>query len=176
MYRAAYVVRNEKVAMLLVDPMRRTILNHLADEAYTQRQIAHTVGLTDASIGHHLKILTNAKLVRIVRRAKAVHGIIQSFYRSIALCIVVDTKPMSESASKYFFPVNIEWIRGAIACLMETKKRIQAINTATIEIMAERLVLAIATKAQRMGSKKVETDRESVTIASYKKALERTLK
>lgn len=176
MYRAAFVVRNEKTAMLLVDPMRRTMLNLLADDAYTQSQIAQAVGLTDASVGHHLKILTNAKLIRIVRREEETHGIMQSFYRSIALCIVVDTKHMSDSVSKYFFPVNIERIRGAIACLGERGKRFRSINTPFVESIAEKLVLAIAKEAERMGSKKVNSDRETVTIAIYSKALQSVLK
>lgn len=119
MYKAAYVVRNEKIAMLLVDPVWRTILNLLADDAYTQSQIAHAVQQTDASVGHRLKILTRAKLVRIVRREEESHGIMQHFDRSIALCIVVDTKHMSDLVSRYFLPVNSERIRGAIACLKE---------------------------------------------------------
>jgi DNA-binding transcriptional ArsR family regulator len=175
MYRAAYVIRNEKIAMLLVDPMRRTILNLLADDAYTQSQIAQSVGLTDASVGHHLKILTNAKLVRIVRREEESHGIMQSFYRSIALCIVVDTKHMSESVSKYFFPVNIERIRGAIASMGKSKKRFDRLSTYSVEKIAEKLVLAIAKEAEKFGDKKVDSDRETITIEIYKRALEKTL-
>ena len=176
MYRAVYVVHNEKIAMLLVDPMRRTILNLLADAAYTQSQIAQVVGLTDASVGHHLKILANAKLVRIVRREEESHGIMQSFYRSIALCIVVDTKHMSDSISKYFFPVNIERIRGAIACSGEKRKRFGNISTPFVESVAEKLVLAIANEAEKMGTKKVDADRETVTITIYSKALQSILK
>lgn len=175
MYRAAYVIRNERIAMLLVDPMRRTILNLLADDAYTQSQIAQTVGLTDASVGHHLKILTNAKLVRIVRREEESHGIMQSFYRSIALCIVVDTKHMSDSVSKYFFPVNIERIRGAIASLGRSKKRFASISTPSVEKIAEKLVLAIAKEAEKFGDRKVDSDRETITIEIYRRALEKIL-
>jgi DNA-binding transcriptional ArsR family regulator len=175
MYRAAYVVRDEKIAMLLVDPMRRTILNLLADEAHTQSQIAHSVGLTDASVGHHLRILTNAKLVRVVRREEEVHGIMQNFYRSVALCVVVDTERMPESVSKYFFPVNIERMRGAIACLGKAAGRFRAMDTKTVEKMAERLVLEIAREAERMGTRKVKSDREAIAIKIYGKALETTL-
>ena len=175
MYRAAYVIRNEKIAMLLVDPMRRTILNLLADDAYTQSQMAQSVGLTDASVGHHLKILTKAKLVKIVRREEESHGIMQSFYRSIALCIVVDTKHMTESVSKYFFPVNIERIRGAIASVGKNKKRFENVSTHSVEKIAEKLVLAIAKEAEKFGDKKVDSDRETITIEIYKRALEKTL-
>lgn len=175
MYRAAYVVRNEKIAMLLVDPMRRTILNLLADNARTQSQIAQEIGLTDASVGHHLKILAKARLVRIVRKEEEAHGIMQRFYRSIALCIVVDTEHLPDSVSKYFFQVNIERVRGAIAILSQNGKLLQDIDTRSVEKTAEKLVLSIAKEALKFGDRKVDSDREAITIRIYSRALEKTL-
>ncbi len=177
MYRAAYVVHDEKVAMLLVDPMRRTILNVLADDAYTQSQIANLLNLTDASIGHHLHILADAKLVKIVRREEEAHGIMQNFYRSVALCVVVDTQGMSRSVSKYFFPVNIERMRGAVASLTHENKRIfRSIKTKSMERIAESLALAIAREASKLGSRKVASDRESIAVEIYRKAFKKILK
>ena len=95
MYRAAYVIRDEKTAMLVVDPMRRTILNLLADNSYTQSQIAGIVGLMDASVGHHIRLLEQAILVKVVLREVEAHGFMQRFFRSVGLCVVVDTERMS---------------------------------------------------------------------------------
>ena len=111
-HMATYVVRDEKIAMLLVDPMRRTILNLLSDDPLTESQLSELLGLTDASIGHHLRILSRAKLIRIEKREEEAHGIMQNFYRSAALCIVVDAGKMSKLVAKYFFPINIERMRG----------------------------------------------------------------
>ena len=83
-FRAAYVVHDEKVAMLLVDPMRRTILNLLADKSYTESQLSELLGLTDASVGHHLRILLHAKLIRVEKREEENHG---SCRTSIDLCL-----------------------------------------------------------------------------------------
>ena len=171
MYRAAYVIRKEKTAMLVVDPMRRTILNLLADKAYTQSQIAGIVGLMDASVGHHIRILERAKLVKVVKREVEAHGIMQRFYRSVALCIVVDTERMSKSVSKYFFPVNIERLRGALAALQYAKKKIPEIDTTNLERISELLAVFIAREATKISAKKVTSDRETITTEIYRRAL-----
>ncbi len=177
MYRAAYVVSDEKIAMLLVDPMRRTILNLLADGEYTQSQMAEIVGLTNASVGHHIRILSEANLIKVVRREEEIHGIMQNFYRSVALCIVVDIERMSKSVSKYFFPINIERLRGAVAALtsenvVDTRTKM---NTKRSEEIAENLAISIARQARRLGNQKTRLDRESITIEIYRRALKETI-
>ena len=177
--RAAYVIRDEKVAKLLVDPMRRTILNLLADNAYTQSQMADIVGLTDASVGHHLGILAEANLIRIVRREEGAHGIMQNFYRSVALCIVVDTEHMSKSVSKYFFPIHIERIRGAMAALSlgkNNRSNSLKVGSHDLESIAEKLAVSIAREARKIAAKRVSSDRETVTITVYRRALKETMR
>ena len=171
MYRAAYVIRDEKTAMLVVDPMRRTILNLLADNSYTQSQIAGIVGLMDASVGHHIRILEQAKLVKVVKREVEAHGIMQRFYRSVALCVVVDTERMSKSVSKYFFPANIERLRGVLAALQYSKKEIPKVDTSNLERISELLAVFIAREAAKIATKQVTSDRETITIEIYRRAL-----
>ena len=170
-HRAAYVVRDQNVAMLLVDPMRRTILNILADKAYTESQLSELLGLTDASVGHHLRILVRAKLIRIERREEEIHGIMQNFYRSVALCVVVDTTKMSMLVAKYFFPINIERLRGALAATRRGKRGSVHLETDRLEHTAEILAIQIAAEANKLEKKKVFSDRETITLKIYRKAL-----
>lgn len=169
--KAAYVVRNEKVAMLLVDPMRRTILNLLADRSFTEAQLSEFLGLTDSSIGHHLRILLHAKLIRIEKREEEAHGIMQNFYRSVALCIVVDTAKMSRLVAKYFFPINIERLRGALAAMSKRERGFAQLNSKRLEAIAENLAIEIAVEAAKLENKNASSDREATTLEIYRKAL-----
>lgn len=174
-FRAAYVVRDEKIAMLLVDPMRRTILNLLADKSFTESQLSESLGLTDASIGHHLRILLRAKLIKIERREEESHGIMQNFYRSVALCIVVDTGKMPKSVAKYFFPINIERVRGALAAIDKSGKRLTRFTTKQLEEIAENLAQQIASEAAKLESRRSLYDREAIALEIYRKAVAKSL-
>src|SRR5919107_1534265 len=53
--KAVYIVNDLKVAKILVDPMRRAILDLLRQRPMTQAQLAHELGLTGASLNYHIK-------------------------------------------------------------------------------------------------------------------------
>lgn len=169
--RASYVVHDRKTAMLLVDPMRRTILNLLADRSSTESQLSESLGLANASVGHHLRILLRAGLIKIERREEEAHRIMQNFYRSVALCIVVDTGRMPKSIAKYFFPINIERLRGALAA---TKADL-VLNTKDLDLIAEDLAVQIAIEASKLGEKKILSDRETTANAIYRKAIAKSM-
>lgn len=180
-WKAALVISDEYVAKLLIDPMRRTILNLLSDKEYTQSQLADLLGLTDASVGHHLSILEEVKLIKIVRREEEVHGIMQKFYRSVALCIVVDSAQMSKSVSKYFYPINVERIRGVAAALqlLDTNETLPVYRSILDEIhesgsldeLAELFAALIAIEAKKIAFKRTHLDRESISKKIYSSAL-----
>ena len=48
--KAVYIVNDLKVAKILVDPMRRAILDLLRQRPMTQAQLAQQLGLTSASL------------------------------------------------------------------------------------------------------------------------------
>jgi DNA-binding transcriptional ArsR family regulator len=175
-FRAAYVVRDKKIAMLLVDPMRRTILNLLADRSLTESQLSVLLGLTDASVGHHLRILLRAKLIKIEKREEEAHGIMQNFYRSVALCIVVDTRKMPTLVAKYFFPINIERMRGALAATNRRTLGLTHVDTRRLEMIAENLAIQIAVEAAKLENRKVFSDREATMLEIYRSALTKSLK
>ena len=66
--RAVYIVDNAKIAKVLVDPMRRAILDLLRQKPMTQAGLAKELGLSGASLNFHMKILRSNRLVTIVRR------------------------------------------------------------------------------------------------------------
>jgi DNA-binding transcriptional ArsR family regulator len=73
--KALYIVNDVKVAKMLVDPMRRAILNLLRQKPMTQAGLANELGLTGASLNHHMKILRSNRLVTIFKREVERHRI-----------------------------------------------------------------------------------------------------
>ena len=71
----------------------------------------------------------------------------QNFYRSVSLCIVVDTGKMSKLVAKYFFPINIERMRGAFAATKKRKRGLAGLDTKRLEVIAENLAIQIAGEA-----------------------------
>ena len=47
--KAVYIVNSSRVAKVLIDPMRRAILDLLGQKPMTQAQLADELGLTGAS-------------------------------------------------------------------------------------------------------------------------------
>jgi DNA-binding transcriptional ArsR family regulator len=50
--KSVYIVNDLKVAKVLVDPMRRAILDLLRQKPMTQAQLAQMLGLTGASLNY----------------------------------------------------------------------------------------------------------------------------
>ena len=82
--KAVYIVNDLKVAKILVDPMRRAILDLLRQRPMTQAQLAHELGLTNASLNYHIKKLRSKKLVVVAKKEVEEHSIMQIFFSSIA--------------------------------------------------------------------------------------------
>ncbi|MBI2185471.1 MAG: helix-turn-helix domain-containing protein [Thaumarchaeota archaeon] len=168
--KAVVVVDDPKVAELLIDPMRRTILNILADRTMTESQLSESLGLTGSAVGHHLRALEGAGLVRIVKRELEVHGILQKFYGACALSFVVDTRKMPQEVSRYFFPINIERFRGVLSVLQTLVKGV-SFPTASVERMSEVFAHTLAEVAESYQDREVSVDRETFTVKLYGEAL-----
>ena len=168
------IIDEPTVVKRLIDPMRRTIVNILADQSMTESQLAKSLGLTESAVGHHLKSLEAAGLVSIIKREPERHGIIQKFYRSRALSFIIDARNMPQDISRYFFPTNIERIRGALSCLSSGDKR--QISTAIVEDLSKKFADTIVEVARGHAEEEVSSvDRETFTIGLYKEALLMTL-
>jgi DNA-binding transcriptional ArsR family regulator len=66
--KAIYIVNDVKVAKILIDPIRRAILDLLRQRPTTQARLANELRLTEASLNHHMKILRSKRLVTIFKQ------------------------------------------------------------------------------------------------------------
>src|SRR5919205_2264876 len=119
--KAVYIVNDVKVAKVLVDPMRRAILDLLRQRPMTQAGLANELGLTGASLNHHMKILRSKKLVTIFKREIERHRIMQIFLTSVAYLFVYDLDSLPKDIARYFYPVSLERARTIISLLMLKK-------------------------------------------------------
>jgi DNA-binding transcriptional ArsR family regulator len=115
MQRPMRIISDPKIARVLVDPMRREIVRLLAEGEKTENDLAESMGLSDPSVGHHLKVLMDTGLIRVARREAEEHGILQKFYESNAVIYLVDSHNMSKEIDRYFMPISLERVRGVMA-------------------------------------------------------------
>ena len=65
------------------DPLRFTILGLLSERAATTSQLAEALGRPRGTIGHHLKVLEAAGLIRVVR-TRPVRALTEKYYGRVA--------------------------------------------------------------------------------------------
>src|SRR5919199_3326400 len=124
--KAVYIINDVKVAKVLVDPMRRAILDLLRQRPMTQAGLANELGLTGASLNHHMKILRSKKLVTIFKREIERHRIMQIFFSSVAYLFVYDLDSLPKNIARYFYPVSLERARAAVSLLMMNNKELSS--------------------------------------------------
>src|SRR5919106_1036505 len=117
--KAVYIVNDVKIAKILVDPMRRAILDLLVQKPMTQAGLANELGLTGASLNHHMKILRSNRLVTIFKREIERHRIMQIFLSSAAYLFVYDLDSLPKSIARYFYPVSLERARAIVSLLLQ---------------------------------------------------------
>ena len=73
------------------DPTRQRIMSLLTERAATTSQLAQALGQPKGSVGHHLKVLEKAGLIRVVR-TRQVRAMTEKYYgRTARLFEYVDT-------------------------------------------------------------------------------------
>jgi DNA-binding transcriptional ArsR family regulator len=122
--KAVYIVNDVKVAKILVDPMRRAILDLLRQKPMTQAGLANELGLTAASLNHHIKILRANKLVTIFKREVERHRIMQIFFSSVAYLFIYDLDSLPKNVARYFYPVSLERARALVSLLLLYDKKL----------------------------------------------------
>src|ERR687885_564228 len=149
--KAVYIVDDVKIAKILVDPMRRAILDLLRQKPMTQAGLANELGLTGASLNHHMKILRSNRLVTIFKREVERHRIMQIFLSSVAYFFVYDLDSLPKSIARYFYPVSLERARAAVSLLKmnnnddsnnEIRYTPDAINTISEELSWQLIMAA----------------------------------
>lgn len=65
------------------DDTRRKVLGLLSEKAATTSQLAEAIGVPKGSVGHHLKVLEGAGLIRVVR-TRQVRALTEKYYGRVA--------------------------------------------------------------------------------------------
>ena len=73
------VVDRPEQLRALADEVRSSIVSLLRERAYSTQQLHAALGIPKGTVGHHLKVLERAGLVRIVRTRK-VRALTEKFY------------------------------------------------------------------------------------------------
>jgi DNA-binding transcriptional ArsR family regulator len=174
--KAVYIVDDAKIAKVLVDPMRRAILNLLRQKPMTQARLANELGLSGASLNHHMKILRSRKLVIVAKREIEAHRIMQIFFSSVAYLFVYDLDSLPKDISRYFYPVSLERARIIISLLMLKERSFKVDQTPeTTNVLAERLSKFLVQAAKAYERKEVEFSYERIVFEIYSKAINKVL-
>jgi DNA-binding transcriptional ArsR family regulator len=175
MVKAVEVITDTKTAGILVDPMRREIVRLLAEGEKTENDLAGVLGLSDPSVGHHLKVLLEGGLIRVVRKEAEEHGIVQKFYESNAIVYLVKSQDMPLGIDRYFMPISLERVRGvmAAASLVLRREAIQ-LNPKDAEEFAKLFASAMIRSSTKF-SKRWNGNREELLAALYRSALSHVL-
>jgi len=174
--KAVYIVNSSRVAKVLIDPMRRAILDLLRQKPMTQAQMADELGLTGASLNYHIKILRSKKLVVVAKREYERHGIKQIFFLAAAYLFIYDLDSLPKDISRYFFPVSLERARGVISMLIRNNRN-SITQTPTISNrIAEGLSRHLVKISKGYEQKEVNYADEKIIYEIYTKAISKLFK
>src|SRR5271169_1540731 len=172
---ATRVISDQKVAKLLVDPVKREILRSLAEEELTQKMLAERLGIADPSVYYHLKELKAAGLVTVARTEPEKHGIMQKFYTADAQYFIADYAKVPLELRRYFLAVNLERLRGVFAILRALRGIKITLSSGEMEKLADRLAYSLAEVAKEHQDRPLKGGRESLIITLYGEALQRVI-
>jgi len=170
MKKGVDVITDPEKAKVLVDPMRREMMRLLAEHSRTERELAQTLGLSEPSVGHHLKILREHALIRIDREEAEEHGILQKFYETTSHTYLIDSRKMPLEIERYFMAVNLERARGIVAALNIIRRRTEYVSARELEEFAKVLASTIVDVASRY-TKRWEGGAEEIISRVYRAAL-----
>ena len=179
--KAVYIVNDVKIAKILIDPMRRAILDLLRQRPMTQAGLANELGLSGASLNHHMKILRSKRLVTIFKKEVERHRIMQIFLSSVAYLFVYDLDSLPKNIARYFYPISLERARAVVSLLSLYNKELpsaydieytpEAINTIS-EQLSRHLVMAAKPYENRI----INHGDEKYVFEIYGKAISNLLK
>ena len=81
------VVREPEQLRALGDDLRSHVVVLLRDRAHSTTELAEKLGLPKGTVGHHLKVLEKAGLVRVVR-TRQVRALTEKYYGRVARLFV----------------------------------------------------------------------------------------
>jgi DNA-binding transcriptional ArsR family regulator len=179
--KAVYIVNDTKIAKILVDPMRRALLDLLRQKPMTQARLANELGLTGASLNHHMKILRSNRLVTIFKREIERHRIMQIFLSSVAYLFVYDLDSLPKNIARYFYPVSLERARAVLSLLLMYNEQLSSDyeiehTTEAINRISEKLSRHLIIAAKSYENKTINHGDEQNVYQIYAKAIANLLK
>jgi DNA-binding transcriptional ArsR family regulator len=170
--KSVYIVNDIKVAKILIDPMRRAILDLLRQRPMTQAQLAQELGLTGASLNYHIKKLRSKKLVIIARKEVEQHSIMQIFFSSIAYLFVYDLDSLPKDIARYFYPITLERARAVVSlCIIKEKGYHIERTSEVINALSEQLARLLVRVSKDYEQKDADYGNEEVIYEIYTKAI-----
>ena len=109
--KAVKIVHSTKI---LADSTRREILRQLAIQPQTATQLAKKMNFTKSTIGHHLEVLRSSKLVKIAWAKPGSHGILEKYYKPIAVLFIQNYKRVPPQLENFFLSIHKERLRGML--------------------------------------------------------------
>ena len=85
------IVADPKQLKAMADPLRTQLIQLLRDRARSTQDLSEEVGIPKGTVGHHLKVLEAAGLVRVVRTRK-VRAMTEKFYGRTARLFLYQTE------------------------------------------------------------------------------------
>jgi len=85
------IVAEPKQLKAMADPLRTQLIQLLRDRARSTQELAEELALPKGSVGHHLKVLEAAGLIRVVRTRK-VRAMTEKFYGRTARLFLYQTE------------------------------------------------------------------------------------
>jgi DNA-binding transcriptional ArsR family regulator len=80
----------------LADPLRSKITGLLRERAWSTQQLARELGLPKGTVGHHLKVLERAGLIRVVR-TRQVRAVTEKFYGRVGRLFLFQIEDPADS-------------------------------------------------------------------------------
>ena len=170
--KAVYIVNDLNVARILVDPMRRAILDLLRQRPMTQAQLAYELGLTGASLNYHMKKLRSKTLVIVAKREVEEHSILQIFFSSTAYLFVYDLDSFPKDIARYFYPVSLERARSVVSFLILKEKGYHIeLTPQAINLLSEQLNRLLVKISKKYEQKEADFGNEKIVYEIYTKAI-----
>ncbi len=123
------ILEDTKKIKGLLDPIRREIVRLLAEHAMSAKDLTKILGLSFPTVGHHLKILLNLKLIKLVKEEIGVRGTIKRIYRANAMAYVFNEQNVPLEIKRYLMPINLERARAILTTLSFLRSDVNTIST-----------------------------------------------
>lgn len=172
--KATYIVDDKRDASILIDPMRRAILELLRQKPMTQAQLASELGLSAPSLNFHIKKLRSRKLVVVAKREVEKHRIMQIFFASVAYMFIYDLDLLPKNIARYFYPISLERARCVISANPKSQKW-KFDSPYLCELLAQDLSKSLVRTARRYQKRDVGYSEEKVANEIYKKSIDQVL-